>query len=187
MKAQVRKQMRQALGGIEAEAAAAKSRAACARLAGRQEFRDARVVMLYLHIAHELDVAALALAGWQDDKTILVPKVNYEQRHMIAVEIRSLDTDLAIDPYGVREPITGEPCPEGEIDLVAVPALAFDRAGNRLGRGAGFYDRFLSQPDVRAMTCGIGFAEQVLDELPVQNHDVPLKMLVTDEEVLRFS
>ena len=187
MKQRVRKEMKARLRGISAEGASGKSRAACGLLAAEGEFRSARVVMLYLHISHELDVGGLALAAWQDDKTVLVPKVDYEQRHMIGVKIRSLDAGLVTDAYGILEPPTWEPWPVEEIDLVVVPGLAFDRTGNRLGRGAGFYDRFLSQPEMRATTCGVAFAEQVIDEVPAHAHDVRLKMLATDEEVLRFT
>lgn len=179
--------MKAVLGGIPAEAASSRSRAACSLLASQPEFRRARIVMLYLHIPRELDASRLALAAWRDDKIVLAPKVNYRQRHMIAVEIRSLDAGLEAGAYGIPEPVTWEPWPVEQIDLVIVPGLAFDRKGNRLGRGAGFYDRFLSRPEMRAVTCGIAFAEQVLDGLPTGDRDVPLKMLATDEEVVRFN
>jgi len=187
MKPVVRKEMKQTLRAIPAEDARRKSHAACRLLAAQEEFRRARTAMIYLHIPHELNVGPLALAAWQDDKTVLVPKVDYEQRHMIAVEIRSLDTDLEPGRFGILEPMAWEPWPVEDIDLVVAPGLAFGREGSRLGRGGGFYDRFLSQPDMHAVTCGIAFAEQLLAELPTHAHDVPLDMLVTDDEVLRFN
>ena len=79
-----------------------------------------------------------------------------------------------------------QPLRRGAGRLVIVPAIAFDRQGNRLGRGAGFYDRFLASPHFRGLAVGIAFREQVVAEIPVTEHDVPMHVLVTDEEVLRF-
>ena len=87
---------------------------------------------------------------------------------------------------GIREPAGGEAWPIEQIDLVVVPALAYDRSGNRLGRGGGFYDRFLAQPALRAVRCGLAFSKQVVQELPVGPNDHPVDLLVTDAEVLRF-
>ena len=94
---------------------------------------------------------------------------------------------IAAGAYGIREPISNEAFPPEQIDLIVVPAMAFGADGARLGRGGGFYDRFLSQPDLRAATCGLAFHEQVLDAVPTGEHDCPVMVVVTDKEVLRFS
>ncbi len=165
----------------------AKSMAACKRLLDQPEFRRAQVVMIYLPLADEVDVTPIALRGWQEDKTIAAPKLSWDQRHMIPVQIRSLETDVVTDARGIREPAGGDPVPLEMVDLVLVPALAFDRKGNRLGRGAGFYDRFLASAQFRGVAAGIAFCEQVVEEVPTHAHDVPVDMLVTDEEMLRFA
>lgn len=165
----------------------AKSMAACKRLQGLPEFRQARVVMIYLPMPGEVDVTPLALRGWQEQKTITAPKLSWDLRHMLPIEIRSLDTGLVTTKGNLREPADGEPVPVEMLDLVICPALAFDRQGNRLGRGVGFYDRFLATPGFRGVAAGIGFREQLVDELPVQKNDVPVDILITDEEVLRVS
>jgi 5-formyltetrahydrofolate cyclo-ligase len=105
---------------------------------------------------------------------------------MAAMEIRSLRDGLTLGRLGIHEPAGGQPWLVEAIDFIVVPALAFDHRGYRLGRGGGFYDRFLALPDLRAVTCGLGFAEQVVDEVPVAPHDRPVKLLVTDKGVLRF-
>jgi 5-formyltetrahydrofolate cyclo-ligase len=186
MKSHLRKEMRERLLAMPAEAVTEKSRAACSGLIAQEEFRNADVVMIYLTIPGEVDTGELALVTWQHEKTVLVPKVDREQRHMIAVEIRSLETGFVAGSYGIREPVEGEPYPPEDIDLIVVPALAYDRLGSRLGRGGGFYDRFLAHPGVRAVKCGLGFEDQIVDELPTRAHDYPLDMLVTDKQVLRF-
>jgi len=187
MKHHLRKEMKQRLATIGPDEAAERSRLACRRLIELPEFQRAHAVMIYLTIPQEVETTELALAGWQHGKTILAPRVNWDQRHMLAVEVRSLESGVSSTRYGLWEPSDGEPWPIEDIDLVVVPALAFDRDGHRLGRGGGFYDRFLAEPKMRAASCGLAFAEQLLDELPRHAHDWPVDILVTDREVLRFN
>jgi 5-formyltetrahydrofolate cyclo-ligase len=68
-----------------------------------------------------------------------------------------------------------------------MPCQAVDRAGNRLGKGGGFYDRFLSLPDMRAERIAAAFHEQIFDEVPVAATDQPIDKVVTDGEVLTFN
>ena len=186
MKRSIRRQMKEALSGFEAEDLAQRSAAACARLIALEEFRSASVIMIYLSLPTEVDTSPIALAAWQDDKTVLAPKVSWEHRHMLALEIHSLQSNLVIDERGLREPDYGHPWPVNDIDLIVVPGLAFDTRGNRLGRGMGFYDRFLGQPTLRALKCGLAFHEQVVANLPISENDVPIDVLATDRQVLRF-
>jgi len=71
------------------------------------------------------------------------------------------------------------------IDLVVVPGLGFSASGYRIGRGMGFYDRFLAQPEFLGVSCGLGFEEQIVEQLPVLDHDMPLSMLTTDRGIRR--
>jgi 5-formyltetrahydrofolate cyclo-ligase len=108
---------------------------------------------------------------------------------MLPVEITSLQTGLTTTGPGIREPDagTGKPIPLNLIDLVIVPGLGFTPNGFRIGRGMGFYDRFLAQPDFVGLSCGMGFEDQVMADLPVLDHDIPLGMLVTDRGIRRFA
>ena len=105
---------------------------------------------------------------------------------MLPVEISSLKDAMTMTGP-VREPVAGKPIPLDLIDLVIVPGLGFTPKGHRIGRGMGFYDRFLAQPEFVGLSCGLSFEEQVLPELPVLDHDIPLGMLVTDRGVRRFA
>jgi len=165
----------------------AKSMAACKRLLALPEFERAQTLMIYLPLPKEVDVAPIALRAWQRDKTLAAPKILWDRRHMIPIVIRSLDSGLVVNQRGLREPADGEPLSPEALDLAIVPALAFDRRGNRLGRGAGFYDRFLNPDQFRGVAVGLGFREQVVDELPVTANDVPVHVLITDEDTLRFA
>ena len=178
--------MRERLARLAPQIAAGKSRRACHALVAAPEFEQAAAVMLYLPIHQELNVEPIAEAAWRAGKTVLAPRADWHARELLPLRIDSLTDGLCRSPYGIREPVADAPHPAEAIDLIVVPALAYDRAGNRLGRGGGFYDRFLARDDVHATTCGLAFAEQVVEEVPVHDTDRPVDMLATDAGLLRF-
>jgi 5-formyltetrahydrofolate cyclo-ligase len=185
-KAVIRRQLRETLSAMTEADRHAKSMAACRLIGAAPEFDAARVVMLYLSNPTEVDTASLALKCWQQNKSVVVPKVSWDQRRMLPVEITSLKDGLTMTGP-VREPVSGKPIPLDLIDLVIVPGLGFTPKGFRIGRGMGFYDRFLAQTEFVGLSCGLGFEEQVVADLPVLDHDMPLSMLATDRGIRRFA
>jgi 5-formyltetrahydrofolate cyclo-ligase len=184
----VRRLLRDRLEAITPADRQARSTLACAWVAAMPEFDQAQIVMLYLSTPEEVDTAPLALRCWRAGKTVVVPKVSWEQRRMLPTEITSLTSGVVRTAgTGIAEPVGGKPVPVDMIDLVIVPGLGFSTTGSRIGRGMGFYDRFLGQSDFIGRSCGLGFEEQVLDDLPMLDHDVPLSMLVTERGVRRFT
>lgn len=179
--------MREFLSSLSPKQRKARSREVTDRFVELPEFHAVSVLMAFLSLPHEVDSTPVVLRAWQSGKTVVVPKTVVGKRRLIPYQIETLDTGLTVGPYGIPEPADGTPFPLPEIQLVIVPGLAFDRQGNRLGKGAGFYDRFLKEHGFTGIKVGLGFAEQVIDELPAREHDVPLDILVTDREVLRFA
>ena len=186
-KAVIRRQLREKLAQMTDTARHAKSLAACSLISASAEFQSARVVMLYLSMPLEVDTSPLALRAWQAGKSVVVPKVSWDQRRMLPTEITSLTSGLTTTSQGMREPMSGSPIPIDLIDLVIVPGLGFTNNGYRIGRGMGFYDRFLAQRDFIGVSCGLAFEEQIMPDLPVLDHDVPLSMLATDQGIRRFA
>ncbi|MGD0767509.1 MAG: 5-formyltetrahydrofolate cyclo-ligase [Tepidisphaeraceae bacterium] len=186
-KSAIRRQLHEKLKAMTDADRQAKSLAAAAFLAASPEFAAARIVMLYLTAAQEMDTTPLALRCWQSGKTVVVPKVSWDQRRMLPVEITSLQTRMTTTGPGVREPVSGQPMPVNLLDLVIVPGLGFTADGHRIGRGMGFYDRFLAQSDFIGVSCGLGFEDQIVPQLPVLDHDMPLSMLCTDRGIRRFA
>jgi 5-formyltetrahydrofolate cyclo-ligase len=156
------------------------------RLCQQPEYRRAEIVMIYLSMSKEVDTTRIALQCWSDLKRVLAPKTSWEQRRLLPIEINSLTSDVAPGVIGIREPTGGLPIPVGDIDLVLVPGLAFDQAGNRLGRGRGLYERFLAHHDFHGIVCGLALEEQMMVEIPREEADVRVDLLVTDACVRRF-
>lgn len=185
-KKELRQRLRKILSGIPRAQIEAKSHRASQLLFEQPEYAKAEVLMVFLSLPTEIDTSPIVLRAWQDKKRVLAPKVSWSQRRMMPVEIRSLTDDLAVTHMGIHEPIAGIPFPISLIDLVIVPGLGFDEYGHRLGRGRGFYDRFLAHPEFAGVACGLAFEEQMTPSVPFGPLDRKVNVLVTDEKVRRF-
>ena len=158
----------------------------CGVLCQQPEYQQANVLMLFLSTPQEIDTSQLAIQAWADLKRVLAPRVTWDQRRMLPIEIQSLATDIEVGYMGIREPVEGPPVPTADIDLVVVPGLAFDEHGNRIVRGRGFYDQFLAHRDWKGIACGFAFEKQVLPQVPMDERDMQVDMLVTDAAIRRF-
>ncbi|TVQ61049.1 MAG: 5-formyltetrahydrofolate cyclo-ligase [Phycisphaerales bacterium] len=187
LKEPLRETMRERLRALTEEDILRSSNAVARRVVASAFFESASTVMLYLPIPGEVDILGVALRAFQQGKTVCVPRMDWRKRRMTAVEIRTVNDGFEQRQHGVREPASGRPVPIEEIDLVLAPGLAFDAAGRRLGRGGGFYDRFLSQPrDRRSMrtTCGVCFDIQIVDRTPTDEHDQTVDVVATDRRLI---
>ncbi len=186
-KAKLRRTLLKRLHAMPSEQRSEKSRKACRNLVSIEPFQKASTVMIFVSLPHEVDTSEAILHAWQLGKVVAVPKISWEQRHMIPVQISSLETGFSTGASGLRNPIAGVPVPFEDIDLVVTPALGFDSKGNRLGRGGSYYDRFFANSELKALRCGFAFCEQLVDSVPVTEHDQPVDMVVTDEGIIHFS
>lgn len=182
----LRVKLQECLLKMSSEQRCEKSKKLCHNFISTPEFQDASVIMMYLSLPHEADICEAILHAWQLGKTVAVPQISWQQRHMIPVQIHSLETNFSTEVAGLRNPVKGVPIPFEEIDLVVTPALGFDKKGNRLGRGGAYYDRFFANTKLRAQRCGCAFKEQLLDSIPTKDHDQAMDFLVTDEKVIYF-
>ena len=156
-------------------------------LFGLSEFIKADTILAYVGCQHEIHTHILLEHCLKMSKTLLLPRVNVKNNTMSIHHIQDPQQDL-IPGYGnINEPDKNIPVyPEDQkIDLIIVPAVAFSVSGQRLGRGKGFYDRFLAQyPD--SFTLGLAYQEQLISNLPTESHDLPIDILITDKEIIRF-
>jgi 5-formyltetrahydrofolate cyclo-ligase len=178
----LRESMLAARGALSDRAVALKSAAIQDRLLGLDEFRRARVVHAYVGVkAQEVRTHAILAETLRDGRRLVLPRVDGDR--LVHHEIRSTD-DLVLSRFGLYEPPPTAPRIEpADIDLVVVPGLAFDRAGNRLGFGRGYYDRFLAE--VLGVKAALLYSLQLLDEVPSDEHDVSVDFLVTEKGVER--
>ena len=186
-KAQAREEIARRLARLSAEARREASARIRCHVADLPEFQRARTVLLFVSIADEVDTLPIIADALALEKTVAVPKVDRQRKAMDAHLLCDLERDLVPGVFGIPEPRGSAIIAPEAIDFVLVPARGFDRHGNRLGRGGGYYDRYMASPGFRAVRCGIAFSAQVLDELPHTPSDLPVHLLVTEEGPLRFT
>jgi 5-formyltetrahydrofolate cyclo-ligase len=141
-----------------------------AQIAEMSEYADAATVMAFAGMATEPDTDGLFGRLARDNKTLVLPRLRSG-----AIEPALLGDGFSSGQFGIREP-TGQAVDPMSIDLVIVPGVAFTLGCDRLGHGRAYYDRFL--PTTNAFTVGACFAEQIVDELPLEAHDVRLDRVV---------
>ncbi len=149
-----------------------------------EAFEAASTVMMYLSLDYEVDTTEAIRAAWQQGKTVVVPKVYWNQRHMVPIRIDSLEDEFSTEVSGLRNPVSEERVPLESIDLVVVPALGYDSDGNRLGHGGAYYDRFFVDSHLGAVRCGFAFSEQLMDRVPTWETDQSVDLLVTDKQTV---
>jgi 5-formyltetrahydrofolate cyclo-ligase len=116
---------------------------------------------------------------------IAYPRMKQGDYHMEAV-VCNADTAFEINEYGITEPVGNEILPPGEIEVIIVPLLAFDKNGNRVGYGKGYYDRFLKETDPGCIKIGLSYFPPVERIDDAGDFDVPLDLCITPEEVYVF-
>lgn len=184
IKREIRARMRATLQALTEQQRHAASVRACNKLIALEAMQHANVVMLYLPLENEVDVTPTAIFCFRQAKTVCVPKVDWDHGSMHPVEIDSFDDRvLDTDRHGVRVPKGSRLVLPDIIDVVVVPGLAFDSRGNRLGRGGGYYDRFLAELRPSVTRIGLAFDQQIVEPIPAGAHDMAVDILVTDRRV----
>jgi len=158
----------------------AKSREIEERLFSLPEFKSARVILFFASFRSEVDTGPMIRRALTFGKRVVLPKV--QGTELVLYEISDLDKDVSPGTWGIPEPHEPRPVMLDEIDLIIVPGAAYDEQGNRVGYGAGFYDKLL--PAFKKMTVALAFEIQIAPNVPSELHDIPIKKIVTERRVI---
>ncbi|HOJ10171.1 MAG TPA: 5-formyltetrahydrofolate cyclo-ligase [Clostridiales bacterium] len=177
------------------------------KLVSMESYNKSNVIMCYVNFRNEVITKDFIKESLLNGKRVAVPLIYKEvnkhkdttdttdtkssagtagSKKIICCEIKNMDTELEKGVLGILEPkeeYRREIKPE-EIDLVVVPGTAFDANKNRMGYGVGYYDNFLKNIREDCITVGVAFDFQVLDEIPVEKHDIALDMIITEKRVI---
>ena len=148
--------------------------------------KDANTIMLYLDFNNEVSTYSLIKKLLNLGKIVSSPITLKEERKLIPSQITDLKNGIQYGAYNIREP-KPECSPAiniKDLDVIIVPAVAYDKNCYRLGYGGGFYDRFLENLRKDAVTIGIAFDLQIFDEVPKEAHDAQLDYIVTESRIL---
>ncbi|MCH5222415.1 MAG: 5-formyltetrahydrofolate cyclo-ligase [Muribaculaceae bacterium] len=137
-------------------------------------------IMMYHSLPDELSTHAF-LSKWQGKKKFYLPRVNGIDLEILPYE----ESRLELGSFHIEEPTGNDITDPSEIELVVVPAVAYDRKGRRLGRGKGFYDRFLKS--TKATKIGVAYDFQLVEEVPSEPHDVAMDIVITQSNTFIIS
>jgi 5-formyltetrahydrofolate cyclo-ligase len=144
---------------------------------------EARTIVGYAAIDDEVDLEALLRLAVREGKRILLPRIEAGSREMRFLLVDDYPASLERHGYGFLQPPRDavEVRPDSAT-MILVPGRVFDREGYRVGRGGGFYDRYLSGVSEEALTIGVGYTGQLVRSVPLGPGDVPVQLVVTDSE-----
>lgn len=172
-KKQLRRAVRARMTQIGKEEAQERSMAMCDELERYIAVSGGKVVALFSPLADEPQLWPL-VERLAQELTVVLPRVEGEVMNFYPY---GKDV-MATGTYGINEPQAGVPVNPCEIDVVVVPGVAFTDCGVRMGRGKGFYDRYLSQSGCRALKIGVCYREQVVESIPAEPHDVKMDLVI---------
>jgi 5-formyltetrahydrofolate cyclo-ligase len=146
-------------------------------------WQKAATIAITISRGNEVNTRPIIEKAWQEGKRVSVPKCDPAKKTMTFREIHSF-SQLESVYFGLWEPIEAmtKEVVASEIDFMIVPGVCFSKNGYRIGYGGGYYDRYLqhfSQP-----TISLAYTMQVVENLPSEPHDIPVKMIITNDEVI---
>lgn len=194
-KAQLRKEIRENLNATTEEYRNEASGAIALNVLTLPEVRDCKTILAYFSVGKEPGTLALISKLLEEGKRVCLPLcVDLdEEGHrtgtvdaMEARVIKSFD-DLVPGAYGIPEPAAHtEMMPPEYMDLIILPCLSCDRDCNRIGHGAGYYDKYLSKVRSDCFTLAMCFEEILCEEIPTEPHDKPVDAVITEKQIYRW-
>jgi 5-formyltetrahydrofolate cyclo-ligase len=148
------------------------------------EFRRAKRILFYVSVRSEVDTRAMISESMRMGKKVAVPITEAETRSLSISELDETNKDMEPGAFEIPEPSYPIIISPESIDLMVIPGVAFDRSGNRIGYGMGFYDRFLSdlRKDIPRIALAYGF--QIVSGIPGYSGDVRMHKIVTESGVI---
>jgi 5-formyltetrahydrofolate cyclo-ligase len=152
----------------------------------KTQIPSAHTVLFFAPMPDELDIWPVLELSLALGTNCALPFFDGKKKIYGAREIKNAAADIVIGKFGVREPAAGcAEIPLDKFDLMLVPGMAFDLQGNRLGRGKGFYDRFLAKTS--GVKCGVGHDFQLLEKIPTEPHDAKVDFILTPTRCVKVS
>jgi len=139
-------------------------------------FIRAKDIFTYVSFNNEVNTIALINYSIKEGKNIYVPKVDISCKSLEVFNINSIN-QLSSGNYNILEPIDGIKVDRVEFDILFIPGLLFTKDGFRLGRGEGYFDRFLSK--VKGYKIGLCYSFQIRESLPVEKHDIQVDEVIS--------
>ncbi len=151
-------------------------------------YRQSKNIMLYMATKSEVQTQEVIHSALREDKNIFIPLIIRERNEIIPSLVKDFETELTPGALGIMQPQEEyyRVFQPDILDLVIVPGVAFTRQGYRLGRGGGYYDRFLSRLQQHTVSVGFAFEMQIVEQIPVNEKDMPVDYIITEKGIIEI-
>lgn len=196
-KAKLRIQVKKRLSQLSNESINYQSGLIAEKLKQFQEFQRCKNIALYVAMEKEVQTREIIESCFKLGKNVYLPRCTYDMKvgrklnHLDMIKVQSFSDVMALIPRGrfrLKEPIEGDNALQDGLDMIIIPGVAFDLQKGRIGHGAGFYDEFLSVYYKKfgklPYLIGVGFKEQLVGQIPLEDHDWKLDCIVTPDQTL---
>lgn len=155
------------------------------RVLGLSAYKESEVIWLYASFNNEVSTAVFFDQAIKDGKKVLFPRIKKLEKELEFIPVRRME-ELALGPYGILSPSYGEDDADSirETGFLVIPGVAYDLKGGRLGYGGGFYDKYLHKIERKPFIAALAYEFQVLDDIPMQPHDVRVDAIITEHRVV---
>ncbi len=181
-KQELREKIKQKIKGLTAENKITFSTSIADKLLGLKEYIQADTIFIYNSFGYEVSTDYIIKSAQRAGKKVCLPITVGDMMYATRVDA---DTLYEQNDWGIMEPISKEVVLPEDIDLCIVPLVGFDKRGNRLGRGKGYYDRYLK--DVGATKVALAYSVQEEQEIAIDAFDVKVNFVITEREVISAS
>lgn len=172
----LRKQIRTKLQNMTTEEINNKNIQIYNKIINTHEYKNAKKIFTYISMEKEAETKQIIQHAINHKKEIFVPKINLKEKKIEVYNITSLN-ELKLGAYNIEEPDTHISY-EHNFNIIIIPGLGFDKSNNRLGRGSGYFDKFLQA--VKGIKIGLCYKEQLFKKIPVEKHDIQMDFVITD-------
>ncbi|MGO1370042.1 5-formyltetrahydrofolate cyclo-ligase [Senegalia sp. (in: firmicutes)] len=150
-----------------------------------EEFKNSKTIMTYLSFKEEVNTFKLIEKMMDLEKNVLTTYTDKNKNIIVPCKLKDLDESLDENPFGYLEPKEDliEEVDPGQIDLIITPGLAFDKKGNRIGYGGGYYDKLLARAP-QAIKIALSYDFQILSKVPNGKFDIPVDYIVTPTKII---
>jgi len=150
-------------------------------------YQSSNNIMLYIATQDEVQTQKIIESAQRDKKRIFIPLIIRRDNALLPSLVIDFEKELIPGILGIYQPRKEfyRIYPPTVLDLIIVPGVAFTIQGHRLGRGGGYYDRFLSQLEPKTLSIALSFEMQILNKIPIDIQDIPVDYIITEERVIR--
>ncbi|XP_041662839.1 5,10-methenyltetrahydrofolate synthetase (5-formyltetrahydrofolate cyclo-ligase) [Cheilinus undulatus] len=189
----LRREIRRRVSALSEEEKRRQSAVLSLKLFKHPKYVSSQRIAVFLSMHDEVHTEEIIRAVFKEGKSCFIPRYESSSSHMDMLQLRSLEDmrALPLTSWNIRQPADDDHSREealsaGGLDLILMPGLGFDRSGNRLGRGKGFYDTYLERcirhPRGKPYTIALAFKEQLCEEIPVDANDVLIDEVLYEED-----